>query len=97
MTTTFGPDYDEKLDGERLSKQNDRIRDYMLARDCYRSLSEIARALEYPESSVSAQLRHLRKEEFGGYAVIKRRRAGSPGTWEYRVVRPGELALEEPN
>ena len=97
MTTTFGPDYDELLDDERLSKQHERIRDYMLAGDLYRSLSEIALALEYPESSVSAQLRHLRKERFGGYTVIKRRRAGSPGTWEYRVVRPGELALEEPN
>jgi hypothetical protein len=60
----------------------------------WRSLAEIARATRYPEASVSAQLRHLRKSRFGGYRVRKRLRRSESGerefqrgpTWEYRVA-----------
>ena len=76
-----GPDYDPALDGPRLGGQHARIRDYMLLVE-WRTLREIADALEYPEASVSAQLRHLRKPRFGSYRV-DRRRCGS--RWEYRV------------
>lgn len=86
--STFGPAYVEAIDGERIAKQHERIRDWMLRRD-WHTLSEIAEALGYPESSVSAQLRHLRKERFGSYLVEKRHR-GDPkdGLWEYRVLPP---------
>lgn len=53
----------------------------------WRTLSEIARELGYPEASVSAQLRHLRKPEFGSYLVDKRRRKAQSSVWEYRVRR----------
>lgn len=81
--STFGPTYNEQLDGVRLQKQHVKIRELMMDRQ-WRTLSEISQALRYPESSVSAQLRHLRKAEFGGHIVDKRRR-GNTGLWEYRV------------
>ena len=37
-----------------------------------RSLGQIAEATGDPESSVSAQLRHLRKPRMGGHTVKKR-------------------------
>ena len=62
----------------------------MLERNEWKTLVEIHRALEFPESSISAQLRHLRKTQFGSFQVQKRRRNGSKGTWEYRIFPPGE-------
>ena len=95
---TFGPAYDEHADGARVRRQMDVIRDYML-RAGWRTLTEISRDLGYPESSVSAQLRHLRKKRFGAYRVPKRRR-NEGGTWEHRVLAPqpkqAELPLEVP-
>jgi hypothetical protein len=57
------------------------------------TLAELARKTTYPEASISAQLRHLRKPENGGHEVVKRRRkweettrAGShEKVWEYRL------------
>jgi len=89
-----GPAYSPAFDEPRLTRQLDRIRELMLTLpdSCWRTLHEIAEALDYPESSVSAQLRHLRKPRYGGYTVEKRRRKarrGQPGgTWEYRVRTP---------
>ena len=81
-----GPVYDPAVDDARLSKQLGRVFDVM--RDgCWRSLREIAFATGDPESSISAQLRHLRKPRFGSYVVQKRRR-GLPesGCFEYRLL-----------
>ncbi len=81
---TYGKSYNEEIDGERIHKQYERIRDFMLGCE-WRTLAEIAAALDYPEASISAQLRHLRKRIFGGYDVQKQRRTPEGGTWEYRV------------
>jgi len=89
-----GPAYDPTLDGPRLSRQLDEIRDLMLKLpdSVWLTLHEIAERTEYPESSVSAQLRHLRKPRHGSHRVDKRRRkprrGGPGGTWEYRVRAP---------
>lgn len=97
MTTkssTFGPAYEEKKDGPRVRAQHDRIRSFMRDHN-WRTLGEISTSLEYPESSVSAQLRHLRKEQFGSYRIEKRRR-NEEGLWEYRMLDPlpcGQLNL----
>jgi hypothetical protein len=93
MNTTFGPDFNERIDGARVRQQMWEVRSWMLKQTTWKTLHEISGTLNYPEASVSAQLRHLRKESFGGYQVLKRRRDGK-GTWEYRVLRPGELPLE---
>ena len=92
-----GPDIDPKLDGARLERQHERIRDLMLKDGAWRTLDEIAAATGDPVASVSAQLRHLRKAKFGSYRVLKRRRgAPSSGLFEYQVLPPlpvGQLPL----
>jgi hypothetical protein len=85
--STFGSAFDKRIDGERLRCQHEIIRDHMLAHGGWRTLVEIRAALGYSDASTSAQLRHLRKPQFGSYQVEKRRR-GSSGTWEYRVLPP---------
>lgn len=85
---TFGPAFERPIDRDRILKQHEVIRDWMLKR-IWATLAEIESALGYPQASVSAQLRHLRKKQFGGYLVEKRRRIERgfiTGTWEYRVM-----------
>jgi hypothetical protein len=61
--------------------------------DSWMTLEELARKTKFPEASISAQLRHLRKEAHGAYQVAKRRREWQEGlrtntkerVWEYRV------------
>jgi hypothetical protein len=61
--------------------------------ETWMTLAEMARKTSYPEASISAQLRHLRKAENGAHEVEKRRRkweettrAGShEKVWEYRM------------
>jgi hypothetical protein len=89
----YGPAFVEQLDGARLRRQRDDIAALMLD-GVWRSLAEIegifrARGVCYPQASISAQLRHLRKIQFGAYTVEKRRRGrGCTGTWEYHVAWP---------
>jgi hypothetical protein len=80
-----GSTYDPDQDFIRLNTQLRDVRDLM--RDgTWRSLNTIAHATGYPEASVSARLRDLRKVKFGGYSVIRRRAQEGTGTFEYRVV-----------
>jgi hypothetical protein len=56
------------------------------------TLKELARKTNFAEPSISAQLRHLRKEKHGAFAVEKRRRTCEEvlrtnvrdRVWEYR-------------
>ena len=53
-------------------RQRDVLCDVMLsAQQCetWLTLEELAKLTHYPPASISAQLRHLRKAEFGGYEV----------------------------
>ena len=90
--STFGPAYEAKLDHRRIMKQMERIQRLMFDGE-WRTLGEIAEITDDPESSISAQLRHLRKPRFGMYDVQKRRRTDNGGTWEYRVL-PGSGEIE---
>jgi hypothetical protein len=87
--------------------QRDVLRDVMLAAGKYgawMTLHELARLTRYGETSISAQLRHLRKAKCGGYLLEKRvRKAEIVGreehfvVWEYRLtprrsVRSRDLA-----
>jgi hypothetical protein len=76
--------------------QREIVRSVMrMAAQCesWMTLAELARKTSYPEASISAQLRHLRKPENGRHEVEKRRRkweettrAGShEKVWEYRM------------
>jgi hypothetical protein len=90
-----------EYDARRLRSQREVIRDVMLAAadcDTWLTLGELRALTRYGEASISAQLRHLRKLENGGYEVAKRRREDAPPArqgadgrgecvWEYRVAR----------
>jgi hypothetical protein len=90
-----------EYDARRLRSQREIIRDVMVsAADCgtWLTLGELRALTRYGEASISAQLRHLRRAENGGYEIIKRHREGAsperPGTdgrgdcvWEYRLTR----------
>jgi hypothetical protein len=79
-------------------RQRDVLCDVMLsARQCetWLTLEELAKLTHYPQASISAQLRHLRKPEYGGFVVEKRPRELDAvlrgedfGTvWEYQLRR----------
>lgn len=84
-------DYNTQVDREKLVTQLDRIKEFMLLSG-WKSLREIADLLKYSESSVSAQLRHLRKPRFGSYVVSRRRRGDrKSGLFEYKVREQEKL------
>ncbi len=55
--------------------------------EMWMTLGELAGKTKYPPASISAQLRHLRKTEYGGWVVEKRPRVRekSEVVWEYRL------------
>ncbi len=79
----------------RMRTQRQIVRDVMLSAaecDTWLTLAELARLTRFGEASISAQLRHLRKPECGGFQIKKRVRAALPGRppqagslWEYRL------------
>jgi hypothetical protein len=71
METFNGSDYVAERDDERLSSQLERVK-ALMSDSQWRSLNQIASATGAPAASVSAQLRHLRKERFGSNTVNKR-------------------------
>jgi hypothetical protein len=53
------------------------------------TLPELNELTGDPVSSISAQLRHLRKPEHGSHTIKKRRRGESRrGLFEYRLIEP---------
>lgn len=83
--STFGPAFDSTLDKGRVMEQLATIRTLMLDGQP-RTLGQIEQVTGYPQASISAQLRHLRKKRFGSYLVTKRRVGGvKTGLWEYSV------------
>lgn len=79
-----GVDYIEERDGERLSNQQERINAFV-GDNNWHTLSEISRATGAPEASVSAALRNLRKEKFGGRTVT--REYVDNGLYRYKLER----------
>lgn len=87
-----GSDYDHKRDSERLTNQYQRV--FFLMQDGdWRSLRNIADSTGDPESSVSAQLRHMRKERFGNHTVEKKHEG--EGLYLYRVLVQEKQAVME--
>ena len=87
MPTLFdGITINDERDNGRLQSQLTEVR--LLVTNMGRiwwTLGEIARATGYPEASVSARLRDLRKPKFGSYNV--ERKYVERGIWAYRVTR----------
>jgi len=79
-----------------LPTQRDVLRDVMLTAGKYgawMTLRELARLTRYGETSISAQLRHLRKAKCGGFMLEKRVRKSEVVSseehfvvWEYRLT-----------
>jgi hypothetical protein len=71
------------------------------------TLVELPRVTHYGEASISAQLRHLRKPQYGAFVVEKRQREAAEvlcgvehgPVWEYRLshaVRVGVISPTAP-
>jgi len=85
-----GPDYEPEFDQARLTGQIKRIYNLMID-GRWRTLQEIEQATRDPQSSISAQLRHLRKKRFGSHIIEKRRRGDrTNGLFEYKLLKPEE-------
>ena len=88
-----GKTYDPTKDAERLRGQTRRV--FLIMWDGeWRTLAEIHDRIgerfdgqHDSEASVSARLRDLRKERFGGHTIDRRRRGeGTRGLHEYRLT-----------
>lgn len=78
-----GPEFDQERDGLRLTNQFKDV--FNLMSDVqWRTLGSIAKVTGHPEASISAQLRHARKERFGSHRVNRRHIA--QGLYEYQLV-----------
>jgi len=79
-----GSDYISEVDRVRLTGQIKRIFDCM--KDSrFRTLGEIEAITGDGQSSISAQLRNMRKERFGLHTVLKCRRHDA-GLFEYQLI-----------
>lgn len=86
LPTFNGSDYVPRYDQERLTGQIRRIFDVM-ADGRWRTVRQIEDLTGDPGSSISAQLRNLRKARFGGHTVEKQIRGDRErGLYEYRVL-----------
>lgn len=89
-----GSNYEAAFDYLRLKGQVKRI--FLLMIDAnWRTLREISDETGDGESSISAQLRNLRKPYHGSHTIMKRRR-GEPsrGVWEYQlIIKPQQIKL----
>ena len=77
-----GADYIPERDNGRLKSQYDRVF-HLMSDGIPRTLREISQVTGDPESSISAQLRHMRKERFGSHEVVRERQ--SPGLYKYQL------------
>jgi DNA-binding IclR family transcriptional regulator len=85
LPTLFdGVTINDERDNGRLQRQLTDVRTMIVGMGWW-TLGELARATGYPEASVSARLRDLRKARFGGYTV--ERKYVSKGLWAYKVSR----------
>lgn len=90
-----GATYDPELDRERLSAQARKVWDVMVEASAWWTLAELQDATGIrSEASISARLRDLRKEAFGGHTVERRRwgwtdEERAAGVFEYRLIPRG--------
>jgi hypothetical protein len=98
MNSFDGQTFDPSRDASRLQKQLASVKALMLADGSWRTLGEIEQITGYPQASVSARLRDLRKPRFGSY-VVERKSLGG-GLNVYRVLPreiPSLMQLMEAN
>ena len=79
-----GDTYSPVLDHKRLTGQLERVHAFM-SDGQWHSLASLAFASGGSEAGVSARIRDMRKQKFGGH-IIGRRRVGTSGLFQYRMV-----------
>ncbi len=83
-----GETYEPAVDLAPLNAQAQRV--YAVIKDgAWYTLAQIASLTGDPEASVSARLRDLRKDRFGGMNIQRSRPKGTR-LWEYRLAQGGE-------
>ena len=78
-----GAHYEPTLDKERLTTQLKAIHD-CLSWVTWATVDELHETTGFPHASISAQLRNMRKDRFGGLPVVGRYRDGTR-TFEYKL------------
>lgn len=83
-----GITYRRGLDQRRLNSQLDNVKQ-ILERGHWYTLREIANQTGYPEASISARIRDLRKPHKFGLLIERRRKPGCEerGIFQYRMAR----------
>ena len=82
--TFGGKTFDEPRDGARLRGQLERV--WVLMRGGrWWTLGQLIDRAGGTTASISARVRDLRKDKFGGYDVERRRVPDRNGLWEYRI------------
>lgn len=85
-----GDVYEPERDDVRLTGQILRVFNTMRDNGGWMTCDEISEITGDPITSISAQIRHLRKERFGKHETPKRRRDGS-NLWEFKLfINEGE-------
>ena len=77
-----GVTYDHVRDSHRLGTQLESIRDFMEGRG-YVTLKEVEDYTGYPQASISAQIRNLRKDRFGKRTISREHISG--GLYKYKL------------
>ena len=78
-----GATYEPDRDGNRLRAQFNRVKT-ALSDGQWWTLKELSSVTGAPEASISARLRDLRKQKFGGHVI--ERRYVCIGLFQYRLV-----------
>lgn len=79
-----GTTYEAEHDHKRLRGQLERV--FVLMQDArWRTLAQISGEIGGSEASISARLRDLRKEQYGGHGIERERVSG--GLFRYRMTR----------
>lgn len=81
------------VDQKRIAGQLERVRDCLAVSTwvTLRQISSWCMLIGHldSEAGISARIRDLRRPEYGGHVIEKRRRVEGQGQWEYRMVRGG--------
>lgn len=82
-----GDTYEPLQDKERLETLFERVKSTMAGAQWW-TLEELAAQAKGSQASVSARIRDLRKERFGGWEIVRRRLQSAPesGVWEYQMT-----------
>ena len=82
-----GDTYEPDKDKVRLTGQLMRVYNAMYD-GRWHTLGWLSQVAKASEASVSARLRDLRKDKFGGFCVERKRSEIARGLWFYRLVLP---------